>query len=99
MYNINILKKGGWIIMPIDSIISFFIAAIVVIILVKVVFKGTKSVFGFLINIAAGAFALWILNILQLDVPITWLTAGLVGLLGVPGVVVVVVLNYLFHII
>lgn len=85
--------------MTIESIISFFVAAVICIILIKVVFKGTKSVFGFLINIAAGAFALWILNILQLDVPITWLTAGLVGLLGVPGVVVVVVLKYLFHII
>lgn len=85
--------------MSMGSIISFLVAAIIVIIFVKIVFKGTKSVFGFLINIAAGAFALWILNILQLDVPINWLTAGLVGLLGVPGVIVVVVLKYLFHII
>lgn len=85
--------------MAIESIISFFVAAVVCLILIKVIFKGTKSIFGFLINIAAGAFALWILNILQLDVPITWLTAGIVGLLGVPGVVVVVVLKYLFHII
>lgn len=85
--------------MTIESIISFFIAAVICLILIKIIFKGTKSLFGFLINIAAGAFALWILNILQLDVPITWLTAGIVGLLGVPGVVVVVVLKYLFHII
>lgn len=83
----------------VGSILSFCIAAIIVSVFIKIVFKGTKSVFGFLINIAAGAVALWVLDLLGLGVPITWLTAGIVGLLGVPGVVVVVVLKYLFHIV
>lgn len=82
----------------VGSILSFCIAAIIVSVFIKIVFKGTKSVFGFLINIAAGAVALWVLDLLGLGVPITWLSAGIVGLLGVPGVVVVVVLKYLFHI-
>lgn len=81
------------------SIVSFIICAALVIIIAKIVFKGTKSVFGFLINIAVGALALWILDIIGLGVPITWVTAGIVGLLGVPGVVIVVVLKYVFHII
>ena len=42
---------------------------------------------------------LWILDIIGLGVPITWVSAGLVGLLGVPGVVVVVVLKYVFNLI
>lgn len=83
----------------VGSILSFCIAAIIVSVFIKIVFKGTKSVFGFLINIAAGAVALWVLDLLGLGVPITWLSAGIVGLLGVPGVVVVVVLKYLFHIV
>lgn len=78
------------------SLISFVIAAAIVIILAKVVFKGTVSVFAFLINVAVGALALFILDIIGLGVPITWLTAGIVGLLGVPGVVIVVVLKYVF---
>ncbi len=82
----------------IGSIISFCVAAIIVSVFIKIIFKGTKSVFGFLINIAVGGVALWILDLLGLGIPITWLSAGIVGLLGVPGVVVVVVLKYLFHI-
>ena len=81
----------------IGSIISFVIAAAIVIIIAKVVFKGTVSVFAFLINAAVGALALWILDIVGLGVPITWLTAGIVGLLGVPGVVIVCILKYVFH--
>lgn len=81
------------------SIVSFLICAALVIIIAKIVFKGTKSVLGFLINIAVGAVALWILDIIGLGIPITWVTAGIVGLLGVPGVVVVVVLRYVFHLI
>lgn len=81
------------------SIVSFLICAFLVIIIAKIVFKGTKSVLGFLINIAVGAVALWILDLIGLGIPITWVTAGIVGLLGVPGVVVVVVLKYVFHLI
>ena len=81
------------------AILSFLICAVVVIVITKVVFKGTKSVVGFLINIAIGAVALWILNIFNLNIPINWVTSGIVGLLGVPGVVVVVVLRYVFHLI
>lgn len=81
------------------SIMSFLICAALVIIISKVVFKGTKSVFGFLINIAAGAFALWVLDLIGFGVPINWVTAGIVGLLGVPGVVIVAVLKFVFHII
>lgn len=83
----------------IGAIVAFLISAILVIVVAKIVFKGTKSVFGFLINIAAGALALWILDLVGLGVPITWLTAGIVGLLGVPGVLIVVILKYAFHII
>lgn len=85
--------------LEIGSIISFIVAAAIVLIIIKIVFKGTKSVLGFIINIAAGAFALWLLDIIGLGVPITWVTAGIVGLLGVPGVVVVVVLKYIFNLI
>lgn len=81
------------------AIISFLICAILVIFIAKVVFKGTKSVFGYLVNIAAGALALWILDLIGFGVPINWVTAGIVGLLGVPGVVIVAVLKFVFHLI
>lgn len=80
-------------------VVSFAIAAAIVIFIAKFVFKGTTTVFGFLINAAVGAVALLILDVIGLGVPITWLTAGIVGLLGVPGVVVVCVLKYVFNLI
>lgn len=85
--------------MTLPSIVSFVICALIVLFVVKVIFKGTKSAIGILINIAVGAVALWILDIIGLGLPITWLTAGIVGLLGVPGVVILLVLKYLLHLI
>ena len=81
------------------AIISFVICAAIVFFIAKFVFKGTTTVFGFLINVAVGAVALLILDVVGLGVPITWLTAGIVGLLGVPGVVIVCVLKYVFNLI
>lgn len=77
-------------------LISFIIAVALVFFVAKVIFKGTISVFAFLANAAVGAVVLLILDVVGLGVPITWLTAGIVGLLGVPGVVVVCVLKYVF---
>lgn len=82
-----------------SSIVSFFICAVLFFLIAKIVFKGTKTVFGFLVNIAVGGVALWILDIIGFGIPINWITAGIVGLLGVPGVVVVVVLKYIFNLI
>ena len=81
------------------SILTFLICAIVVFFIVKIVFKGTKTAFGFLINIAIGGVSLWVLDLFGFGVPITWLTAGIVGILGVPGVIVVFLLKFIFHII
>ena len=80
------------------SIIAYAIALALVLIIAKIFFKGTKAVLGFLINAAVGAVVLWILDIVGLGVPITWLTAAIVGFLGVPGVILVVILKYVFHI-
>lgn len=82
-----------------EAIISFLICAAIVVIIAKIIFKGTKTAIGFLINIAIGAVALWILDLVGLGITITWLTAGVVGLLGIPGVVLLFVLKYIFHII
>lgn len=83
----------------IDSVVSFLVCAFIVFIVIKLVFKGTKTAVGFLINIVIGAVALWILDLVGLGIPITWLTAGIVGLLGIPGVVIVFVLKYVFYLI
>ena len=84
--------------MAVTPIISFVLAAAIVIFIAKVILKGTISVFAFLANVAVGGFILLILDLIGLGVPITWLTAGIVGLLGVPGVVLVCILKYVFKV-
>ena len=78
------------------TVISFIVTVAIVIIIAKIVFKGTASVIGFLINAAVGAVALWILDLLGVGLPINWITAGVVGLLGVPGVILLLLLKYVF---
>ena len=80
----------------IGSIIAFVISVAILVLIVKLVFKGTTSIIGFLINAAVGAVILWVLDIVGLGVPITWLTAAIVGFLGVPVVIIVLVLKYIF---
>lgn len=81
-----------------DSIIAFIIAVVIVVVLAKVFFKSTGFVIGFLVNALIGAVVLWILDVVGLGVPITWLTSAIVGFLGVPGVIIVVILKYVFKI-
>ena len=78
------------------TVISFIVTVAIVIIIAKIVFKGTAWVIGFLINAAVGAVALWILDLLGVGLPINWITAGVVGLLGVPGVILLLLLKYVF---
>ncbi len=85
--------------MGIDSIISFVLAVFLVVFLLKVVFKVSVNVIGFLINSLIGAIIIWVLNLLGLGIPITWITSAIVGLLGVPGVLIVLVLKFLLKII
>ena len=60
--------------MGIDSIISFVLAVILVLFLLKVVFKVSVNVVGFLVNSLIGAVIIWALNLLGLGIPITWIT-------------------------
>lgn len=85
--------------MGMDSIISFALAVVLVVFLLKVVFKVSVNVIGFLINSLIGAIIIWVLNLLGLGIPITWITSAIVGLLGVPGVLIVLVLKFLLKII
>ena len=79
--------------MTTGTVISYVIAVAIVLIIAKIFFKGTKAIIGFLINAAVGAVALWVLDLLGLGVPITWLTAA------IPGVIIVCLLKFVFHVI
>lgn len=85
--------------MEIESIVAYLLAVILVVFLLKVVFKVSINVIGFLVNSLIGAVIIWALNLFGLGVPITWLTSAIVGLLGVPGVLIVLAMKFLFKII
>jgi len=78
--------------------IAFIIALAIVLLVAKLVFKSSTTIIGFLINAIVGAVILWVLNLVGLGIPISWLTAAIVGFLGVPGVIIVVILKYVFKI-
>lgn len=85
--------------MEIESVVAYLLAVILVVFLLKVVFKVSINVVGFLVNSLIGAVIIWALNLFGLGVPITWLTSAIVGLLGVPGVLIVLAMKFLFKII
>ena len=85
--------------MEIESVVAYLLAVILVVFLLKVVFKVSINVIGFLVNSLIGAVIIWALNLFGLGVPITWLTSAIVGLLGVPGVLIVLAMKFLFKII
>lgn len=81
------------------AIISFVLAVAVAIFLLKIVLKVSINILGFLINSFVGAVVIWILNLIGLGIPITWLTSTIVGLFGVPGVLIILAMKFLFKVI
>lgn len=81
------------------AIISFVLAIAVAIFLLKIVLKVSINILGFLINSFVGAVVIWILNLIGLGIPITWLTSTIVGLFGVPGVLIILAMKFLFKVI
>lgn len=81
------------------AVISFILAIAIAIFLLKIVLKVSINIIGFLINSFVGAIVIWILNLIGLGSPITWLTSTIVGLFGVPGVLVILAMKFLFKVI
>ncbi len=82
-----------------DSVLGFIIALVVVLLIVKLIFKSTKAIVGFLINALIGYVILNVLNFFGLGVTINWITSLIVGFFGIPGVIVVLLLQFVFHVI
>ncbi len=76
------------------------IAAIVIVVLFILLIKAPlKFIFKVFFNTLAGFIFLWIINYfgnyIGLTIPITWLTAVIVGVLGLPGAALLIVFRFL----
>ncbi|GLI50576.1 MULTISPECIES: pro-sigmaK processing inhibitor BofA family protein [Tepidanaerobacter] len=82
-----------------SSIFTFFIALVVLYILGMLLVIPIKIAWRLIYNGIIGGLTLLLLNLVGgffgLALPITPLTALLVGFLGVPGVIILLIANYL----
>lgn len=79
-----------------ENIIFFAIAVFAVVLVLKLLGKSMKVVFGVLINALVGGVIIWLLNLLGLGITLSWLTALIVGVLGIPGVIIVLIITFCF---
>lgn len=79
--------------------VSFFIAVLVLFIILKILALPFKIIIKLMLNALIGGVVLFLLNLIGsnfgLVLDINWLSALIVGFLGVPGVIIVLILQLL----
>ena len=78
--------------------LTMILVAIIVLLVAKFVLNlNVRRIIELAINIVLGILILWLLNKfgggLGISIPITVITALVVGILGIPGVIILVLLN------
>lgn len=78
-----------------ETVLSYFIGALVVILCGWLFSLKIKGILGLLLNTAAGAFLLVALSVFTpLNIPLNPLSALVTGILGLPGAILVIVIVY-----
>ena len=81
------------------SYLSFFIAIVILFIVLKLISLPLKLIIKLMVNAFLGGAILFLINLVGARfgfvLDINWLTSLLVGFLGVPGVIVVVILHFI----
>lgn len=78
----------------IDTISAYAIGIFFAIVLIVLMLKSAKRITFLLINILFGGALFIILNIFNLNLPVSALTVILTALLGVPGVILIVIMKF-----
>lgn len=78
----------------IDTISAYAIGIFFAIVLIVLMLKSAKKITFLLLNTLFGGALFIILNIFNLDLPISVLTISLTALLGVPGVILIVIMKF-----
>lgn len=74
---------------------SFIVGIIVLFILLRVLSLPFRIVWKLITNSIVGALMLWVVNLFDLGIEITFFKALIAGFFGVPGVLVVVLAHFL----
>lgn len=81
------------------NMISFFIAVVLLFVILKLISLPLKIIIKLMINAFIGGAILFLINIVGarfgLVLDINWITALIVGFLGVPGVIIVLILHFI----
>ena len=81
------------------SYLSFFIAIVILFIVLKLISLPLKLIIKLMVNAFLGGAILFLINLVGARfgfvLEINWLTSLLVGFFGVPGVMVVVILHFI----
>lgn len=75
------------------SIVSFIVAILALIIVLKLISLPFKIIIKFIINSIIGGVILAVLSFFGFGITITWWVVALTGLFGVPGVVIAILLS------
>ena len=79
------------------EIFSFFIAMVILYVVLKILTVPVKIIIKLLINAFVGGVVLYIINLigasLGFTLTINWITSLIVGFLGVPGVIIVILFS------
>jgi len=76
-----------------QSLVVFVVAVAVVLLVLKLIGKSIKILWGVLINSLIGFIVLSVLKAVGLGVEINLLSAILTGLLGIPGLIIVLIIQ------
>ena len=82
----------------VQSILGFVIAVAIVLLILKLLGKSVKILWGILVNASVGFIVLYVLKAIGLGVDTTLLSSIIVGIGGIPGLVIVLILQLGFGI-
>lgn len=78
------------------EIISFIIAIVALVIVLKLISLPFKIIKKFVINSIIGGIVLAALSMLGIGIPVTGLMVVLTGLFGIPGMIIAVIISAIF---
>ena len=78
-----------------EVVVSFAVGLFELCVILKLLSLPLSMVWKLVTNSIAGAFVLWLLNLLGLGIKITFIKSLIVGVFGIPGVLFIMILHFL----
>ncbi len=76
------------------GLLSEILVIIAILLVIYVIFKLGKFLFGLILNVVLGFISIFVLNaVFSLAIPWDWLVIIITAILGLPGVAIIVILR------